>query len=176
MTAMVDTAAVFPVFVMYLDSNDRSLKEWYTERIAAHNKHVQEDGFPNSGFDLAAPDDVILSSDSSKSVKLITNVKGKMVSDITDRCMGYYMYPRSSISKTPLVLSNHVGIIDSGYRGPLTGMFRNLASSEFIISKFDRYLQVCTSTLEPFLVKMVDTEEELGSTSRGEGGFGSTGE
>jgi deoxyuridine 5'-triphosphate nucleotidohydrolase len=172
---MVHSTFLFPVFVMYLDSNDRSLKEWYTERVAAHNKHVQEDAFPNSGFDLAAPEDIILSSDSSKSGKLSTNVKGKMVNDITARCMGYYMYPRSSISKTPLVLSNHVGIIDSGYRGPLTGMFRNLASNEFIISKFDRYLQVCTPTLEPFLVKMVDTEEELGSTSRGEGGFGSTG-
>ena len=164
-----------PVFVMYLDSNDRTLKEWYTERIAAHNKHVQEDAFPNSGFDLAAPEDIILSSDSSKSGKLITNVKGKMVNMLTSQCMGYYMYPRSSISKTPLVLSNHVGIIDSGYRGPLTGMFRNLASDEFVIFKFDRYLQVCTSTLEPFLVKMVDSEEELGTTSRGQGGFGSTG-
>ena len=100
MTAMVDTAAVFPVFVMYLDSTDQSLKEWYTQRIDAHNKHVQEDAFPNSGFDLAAPEDIILSSNSSKSGKVITNVKGKMVNMLTSQCMGYYMYPRSSISKT----------------------------------------------------------------------------
>lgn len=171
---MVDTTER-PIFVMYLDSNDRSLKEWYTMRINEHNRHIQEDPFPNSGFDLATPEDIILSSDVSKSSKLITNVKGKMVNATTSTCVGYYMYPRSSISKTPLMLSNHVGIIDSGYRGSLTGMFRNLSSAEFVINKFDRYLQVCTSTLEPFAVLMVDTEEELGETSRGRGGFGSTG-
>ena len=99
-----------------------------------------------------------------------------MMSIELDKCMGYYMYPRSSISKTPLVLSNHVGIIDSGYRGPLTGMFRNLSTLEdYKMKKFDRYLQICSSTLEPFIVKMVDTEEELGATTRGSGGFGSTG-
>ena len=34
-----------------------------------------------------------------------------------DKNIGYYLYPRSSISKTPLILANSVGIIDSGYRG-----------------------------------------------------------
>jgi dUTPase len=36
---------------------------------------------------------------------------------------GYYMYPRSSLSKTKLRLANSVGIIDSGYCGFLIGMF-----------------------------------------------------
>jgi dUTP pyrophosphatase len=34
------------------------------------------------------------------------------------------VYPRSSISKKGLVLSNHVGVIDSGYRGEITFKFR----------------------------------------------------
>jgi hypothetical protein len=38
----------------------------------------------------------------------------------------FYLYPRSSISKTPLMLANHTGIIDSGYRGNLIGAFRAL--------------------------------------------------
>ena len=31
----------------------------------------------------------------------------------------YYLYPRSSISKTPLRMSNSTGIIDAGYRGEI---------------------------------------------------------
>jgi dUTPase len=38
-----------------------------------------------------------------------------------------------------------------------------------------RMFQICSPTLEPFLVEIVDSEEHLGSTERGNGGFGSTG-
>jgi dUTPase len=38
-----------------------------------------------------------------------------------------------------------------------------------------RMFQICSPTLEPFLVEIVDSEDELGSTERGNGGFGSTG-
>jgi dUTP pyrophosphatase len=164
----------YPTFVMFLDSEDNELKEWYKERIQQHNASIRTDLYPNSGFDLATPNDITVPATVS-STKLITLVKGKMVRPESNICMGYYMYPRSSISKIPLILSNHVGIIDSGYRGSLTGMFRNLESFEYTIKKYDRLLQVCTGTLEPFLVEMVDSEQELGKTSRGSGGFGSTG-
>jgi dUTP pyrophosphatase len=36
------------------------------------------------------------------------------------------LFPRSSISKTILNLSNSVGVIDSGYRGPIMFKFRYL--------------------------------------------------
>ena len=38
-----------------------------------------------------------------------------------------------------------------------------------------RMFQICSPTLEPFLVEIVEMEEELGITERGNGGFGSTG-
>jgi dUTPase len=38
-----------------------------------------------------------------------------------------------------------------------------------------RMFQICSPTLEPFMVKIVDSEEKLGLTERGSGGFGSTG-
>jgi dUTPase len=165
----------FPLFVMYVDSKDPELLNWYLAQVERHNKHVREDPCPNSGFDLATPLDTVLGP-SIYSNKVVTQVKGMMIAPHSnDRCMGYYMFPRSSISKTPLVLSNHVGIIDSGYRGPLTGAFRNLDTVPFTMKKFDRYLQVCTGTLEPFLIRMVEDEADLGITSRGQGGFGSTG-
>ena len=98
---------------------------------------------------------------------------------------GYYLHPRSSLSKTPLRLANSTGIIDSGYRGRILAMFDvvnldNYKSDDrdfdYCGEKFDRYVQICAPGLVPILVEVVDTEANLGHmTKRGEGGFGSTG-
>jgi dUTP pyrophosphatase len=98
----------------------------------------------------------------------------KIISTFADtRNTGYYMYPRSSISNTPLRLANSVGIIDSGYRGRLMGKFD--ARENFVVNKFDRLLQICAPGLIPIYVELVNNEEELGNTERGAGGFGSSG-
>jgi dUTPase len=101
---------------------------------------------------------------------------------------GFYLYPRSSISKTRMRLANSVGIIDAGYRGDLiaavdtiglfgsTDIWHIWKETLSPIKKYDRYFQVCAPDLSPFLVHIVDTEEELSPpTTRGHGGFGSTG-
>ena len=101
---------------------------------------------------------------------------------------GFYVYARSSISKTPLRLANNVGIIDAGYRGHLIGMFDNimntysysnrqaLAVPSYFLPAYSRLLQICSPSLEPIYVNVVESFEELGpSTSRGDGGFGSSG-
>ena len=87
------------------------------------------------------------------------------------------MYPRSSLSKTQLRLANSVGIIDSGYRGNLIGAFDCLSKKgEYKVLKDDRLVQICSPDLAPIMVEIVDTEEKLGKkTTRGQGGFGSTG-
>ena len=91
----------------------------------------------------------------------------------------YYLYPRSSISKTPLRLANSVGIIDSGYRGNLGGFFDIQSGYQVgrhdIYEQYQRLVQICSNTLEPFKVILVDDIDKLGTTERGEGGFGSTG-
>lgn len=165
----------FPTLYLYVDSDDESLKSWYRERINVHNTQVDSDSCPNSGFDLATPNDIIAVGNNIHSITLDTLLKTKMVCSSSGRCMGFYTYPRSSISKTPLMLANHVGVIDSGYRGHLLGKFRNLGKEDFTLSKMERYLQICAPNLQPFYVCMVDNQEDLGKTSRGEGGFGSTG-
>jgi dUTP pyrophosphatase len=90
----------------------------------------------------------------------------------------YMLYPRSSISKTPLMLANHTGIIDSGYRGWLMGAFRCLEFPEdkpnYVVEARTRLLQICHPSLCPVYVQIVN-ETELSSTERGDGGFGSTG-
>jgi dUTP pyrophosphatase len=101
---------------------------------------------------------------------------------------GFYLYPRSSISKTRMRLANSVGIIDAGYRGDLiaavdtiglfgsTDIWHIWKETLSPIKKYDRYFQVCAPDLSPFLVQIVETEEDLGpKTTRGTGGFGSTG-
>jgi dUTP pyrophosphatase len=94
------------------------------------------------------------------------------------------MYPRSSLSKTRLRLANSVGIIDSGYRGNLIGMFDCFSAGkgslceteyDYIVKPFEKLVQICAPDLRPIFVELVETEEELSSaTLRGEGGFGST--
>jgi len=101
---------------------------------------------------------------------------------------GFYLYPRSSISKTRMRLANSVGIIDAGYRGDIIAAVDTIGlfGSNDIwhiwketlspIQKYDRYFQLCAPDLSAFLVHIVDTEAELGApTTRGAGGFGSTG-
>lgn len=92
----------------------------------------------------------------------------------------FYLYPRSSIAKTPLRLSNSVGIIDSGYRGNLGAFVDNIHRSKdgddlWTVEKHTRLFQICGPNLEPIEVEIVDNENDLGKTSRGSGGFGSTG-
>ena len=68
-------------------------------------------------------------------------------------------------------MANSLGIIDAGYRGNIIGALRNLDDKEYVIPKYTRLFQICTGDLKPFTVNLVS---ELGDTSRGDGGFGST--
>lgn len=87
------------------------------------------------------------------------------------KCM--YLYPRSSTgSKTPIRLSNSVGIIDSGYRGEIMAFVDNISDNPFVLKKGYRYFQLCSPDLSPIQFKVVD---KLTETSRGKSGFGSTG-
>lgn len=152
---------------------DQTLHETYKQRVEEHNRMVVNDKHPNSGFDLLTPNSVFL--DSSKSVLVDMGVKASMISTNGNN-IAYQIFPRSSISKTPIILSNHVGIIDSGYRGNLMAAFRIVDSSysTYEIEKNTRLVQICLPTLEPFHINIVD-ESQLSQTSRGSGGFGSTG-
>jgi dUTP pyrophosphatase len=93
---------------------------------------------------------------------------------------GYYIYARSSLSKTPLRLANHVGIVDAGYRGFNLGLFdvitKDTTNSDYVANKFDRLIQICAPGLVPIYIELVDKEEDLSDkTERGVGGIGSTG-
>ena len=83
------------------------------------------------------------------------------------------VFPRSSIRKTNLQLSNSVGVIDSGYRGELQATFRKergVASRKYEVG--DRAVQIM---IIPHPTIELNEVNELSNTERGEGGFGSTG-
>lgn len=86
--------------------------------------------------------------------------------------VSYYLYPRSSLSKTRLRLANSVGIIDAGYRGEIIAAFDVRGQEESVV-KFQRLVQICSPTLDP--VRLVVVDQPHAETERGDRGFGSTG-
>ena len=96
------------------------------------------------------------------------------------------VFPRSSIRKTGLQLSNSVGVIDSGYRGELQatfnkvfggdGMYDEMKVKEMQPNEFykvgDRVVQIM---IIPYPSIEFEETDKLSDTERGDGGFGSTG-
>jgi dUTP pyrophosphatase len=84
------------------------------------------------------------------------------------------MYPRSSTgSSTPLRLANSVGIIDNQYRNSIRAAIENTSTTETVeLKKGERYFQLCHPTLIAMKANII---EKIGETTRGAGGFGSTG-
>ncbi|MBT3180018.1 MAG: dUTP diphosphatase [Candidatus Marinimicrobia bacterium] len=84
----------------------------------------------------------------------------------------YLLMPRSSIAKTPLRLSNSIGLIDAGYRGEIMAAVDNIKQDAYSIEKGQRLFQLVAMDGGPIHFELAD---ELSETSRGTGGFGSTG-
>lgn len=154
---------------LFLCIHDETIVPLYEKAVQAFNASLN-DTHRDSGFDLYTP----------KSFAIMGHETGTLDTMVSCAVYGddgepqpYYMYPRSSISKTPLRLANSVGIIDSGYRGHLMGKLDNIDRSAYVVSNNARYLQLCSHNLLPF--KSIRIVSDLDETTRGTGGFGSTG-
>ena len=84
----------------------------------------------------------------------------------------YLLMPRSSIAKTPLRLCNSIGLIDGGYRGEIMAAVDNIKTEDYTVKPNQRLFQLVAMNGEPITFEIVD---ELSDSTRGEGGFGSTG-
>ena len=136
--------------------NDRA-KELYENHSYFHTG--------DAGLDLFVVENQTIPAKSTKPIPLqiaCENLDNK----------AYYLFPRSSISKTPLRLANSIGLIDAGYRGELIGMVDNIYDKDFQVKRGERYFQLVAVESSPVEFELVD---ELSVSSRGEGGFGSTG-
>ena len=119
----------------------------------------------DAGLDLHVLQDDTFKAGETKKIKLgisCENQDGK----------GYFLFPRSSISKTPLRMANSIGLIDAGYRGEIMAVCDNIKDYDFSIKKGDRLFQLVSPDLSDIKFTIVD---ELSDTTRGTGGFGSTG-
>ena len=155
---------------------NNSVSEFY------ENHKTYKEG--DSGLDLFVPNDVTINCGETKFIDL--KIKCEMIDTlIKNKNVSYYLYARSSLSKTPLILKNSVGIIDAGYRGNLIAVIQYVPTfedlekiqkgerlCEYKIEKGTRLFQICSPELKSFSFKLVDS---LSETDRGEGGFGSTG-
>ena len=123
----------------------------------------------DSGIDLFFPTDITILPRETKLVDLM--IKCELV-DNDNNSLPYYLYPRSSISKTPLRMSNSVGIIDKNYRGNIKVSLDNISDNEYNICKGNRLFQICHPNLYNMKVILSD---KLSETDRNENGFGSSG-
>ena len=84
------------------------------------------------------------------------------------------VYARSGLGiKHGIALSNGVGVIDSDYRGEIQVGLTNLSDVPYTVQPGDRIAQLVVT---PVVLPELERVEELDDTSRGTGGFGSTGQ
>ncbi len=92
---------------------------------------------------------------------------------IADPELAAVLLPRSGLGhKNGIVLGNLVGLIDSDYQGPLMVSIWNRGAASFTINPGDRIAQM---VFVPVVQVAFDVVEDFSATSRGAGGFGSSG-
>jgi dUTP pyrophosphatase len=170
------------ILKLFIHPENIELLELYRQHIDKHNNNMFNNLYFDAGFDIFIPEkEEFLSCDKHKTKMINMQIKCEMMEiHLQDnnqyKPFSFFCFPRSSISKTPLILANHTGIIDSTYRGNLIGAFRNLdIQNNYTVEKYTRLLQICHPSLSKFFVILVDSEHDLTKTMRGDGGFGSTG-
>ena len=142
----------------------------------------------NAGVDLFCVEDYKISPefdarrDSPNPVHLLNlGTRARMVRvvplgdyDVKEEEVHYYLYPRSSIFKSGVMMANSLGLIDLSYRGVLMAPVTNLNEYTYPnVEKGSRLFQICAPDLGNISeIRIVDS---LPETKRGFGGFGSTG-
>ena len=119
----------------------------------------------DAGLDLYVLEDIDFAPGETKLIKL-------GISCQPEDGVAYFLMPRSSISKTSLRMSNSVGLIDGGYRGEIMACCDNIKSDKYSVKKGERLFQLVAANCSEIRYEIKD---DLGHSSRGEGGFGSTG-
>lgn len=158
------------MYTLYLYTEDQHLKDLYKQKALSQ---VHGD----AGIDLFVPDEVSIETKHRGMIFLDHRIICRMTKTVDNQeiPVSYYLYPRSSISKTPLRLANSVGIIDSGYRGSIIAAL-DLKGNEYTVEKHTRLVQLCSPTLDLIRLVVCDSLSEMDmQTQRGSGGFGSTG-
>jgi len=94
--------------------------------------------------------------------------------EIPDGYVGL-IFPRSSVYKKDIILSNCVGVIDSGYRGEIAFKYKPINTEANLVDGYNTGDRVGQLVIMPCLQWDAKEVDELTDTKRGEGGFGSSG-
>lgn len=137
------------------------IKKLHNSAIIPRKAHEQD-----AGFDLFAISKEKVDEDLYGYIEYDTGIS----LEIPENHVGL-IYPRSSISKTGHILANSVGVIDSNYRGSIKLRFKTIPDCvEYVPG--DRVGQLI---IMPYPEIEFEEVEDLSSTERGDGGFGSSG-
>lgn len=85
------------------------------------------------------------------------------------------LFPRSSNSKKDLLLSNSVGVLDSGYRGEVEFRYKHITPSSYPANGYQVGDRIGQIMILPYPQIEFEEVQELSETERGEDGFGSSG-
>lgn len=122
----------------------------------------------DAGADIFAVEEVIINPNETKIVKTGIALAIPAGYEIQIR-------PRSGLSaKTGLRIPNAPGTIDSDYRGEVGVIMQNTGDTPYTVEKGAKIAQMLIAPTPMIRWKEVNSLEELGTTSRGAGGFGST--
>lgn len=120
----------------------------------------------DSGLDLCSVEDCTLSPNESKAIGTGWKMSVPLGFEIQIR-------PRSGLAlKKQITVGNAPGTIDCKYRGEVKVILRNEGSLNFQVSIGDKIAQMVVA---PVILWEPELVESLEETTRGEGGFGSTG-
>lgn len=135
-------------------------KKLHPDAVAPIRAHCTD-----AGFDLAA-----VAYEIDDRLGIITYHTG-IALEIPEGHAGF-LFPRSSVYKQQLQLSNSVGVIDSGYRNEVMFKFRVEPEMTRYYAPGDRIGQL---VIMPYPSIEFEEAEELSDSDRGMGGYGSTG-
>lgn len=140
--------------------------KWKRLREGAQAPQRQTEG--SAGFDLQACIEAPVTLAPGGSYAFPTGI----AAEIPQGCAGL-IFTRSGLGvKHGVSLPNCVGVIDSDYRGELIVPLRNFGDKAYTIQPGERIAQL---VIVPVALPRLEEAEELSSTQRGTGGFGSTG-
>ncbi len=126
----------------------------------------------SSGMDLYVPEDIVIPAGQTVFIDHQIKATPSTFGPAPSKINGFWLLPRSSISKTPLRMANSIGLIDPDYRGNIIAAITNTGTEDYSVARGTRLVQLALSHLYPFRITWKDS---LPDTTRGDGGFGSTG-
>jgi dUTPase len=158
---------------LYVYVIDNELRQKFRE-------HLSKRRWTDSGFDLLCPTMNIDFGKWKYGVEMKLGVKCGALTESGDFAP-YLLLARSSTSLTPLRMSNQLGLADMGYRGELIARVDSINPNVGVyqVDEGRRLFQIVQHNWMPWKnIHLVDCEEELppAPDSRGDGGFGSTGQ